>query len=59
MSEVNPFTISVCENKPMGAWDLAVQIGGFNTKAGAEHFAKVLGEFLKEGSDTSWVHRVQ
>lgn len=59
MKEINPFTISVCKNENMGAFDLCLQVGGFKTKEGAEHFAKVLAEFMKDDNATAWAERVQ
>lgn len=53
----NPYQINVAENKPMRSWDLAVLVGGFQTKAEAESAAKLLAEFM--AGDNGVASRVQ
>lgn len=53
----NPFNINIAENKPMKSWDIALMVGGFQTKAEAESAAKVLAEFM--AGDRGWASRAQ
>jgi len=53
-----PFVISTAENKPMKGYDLALQVGGFKSKAEAEDFAKVVVQFMEDNAE-AWSARVQ
>jgi hypothetical protein len=47
------FQIATTENKPMKAWDLVLQVGGFKSQADAEKFAEAMNKFMEENCNAS------
>jgi hypothetical protein len=53
----NPFKIEIAENKPMGGYDLILQVGGLRDEKQAKQFADILAEWMV--AEGGWKSRVQ
>lgn len=54
-----PFSISIQENEPMGAWDLQILVGGLESRAKAERVAELIKDWLIEDGEGGWAAKVQ
>lgn len=53
----NPFKVSVAPNPEMGAWDIQINVGGFESKEDADRAAKAVAEWI--AGESGWTTRTQ